>query len=267
MLLLALLAQGLCLTGRSLPMRTAAAHARLRRSGAPALSDDGLMEAGLEVLDVAGGGETPDGFAALGVSLTRIADNLAAANITTPNSLQSAAFQPLARGRDAIVQAHTGSGKTLAFLLPLLEHLDARSNEPQALIVCPSRELAFQTARVADLLLEGTGATRGSSHAPRPRPVPYWRHWYPASERCRLPIGSPPRPGAVPASAADTCRRQPMPTCPVLFLAARAQACRAWRCRAAPTRTGRWSACARRGRSCWWGRRAACASWRSSGRS
>ena len=40
---------------------------------------------------------------------------------------------------------------SLQSLLPLLEHLDARSNEPQALIVCPSRELAFQTARVADL--------------------------------------------------------------------------------------------------------------------
>ena len=112
---------------------------------------------GLEVLDVEIGGETPADFAALGMLRARVAANLAAANISAPNALQSACFGSLATGRDAIVQAHTGSGKTIAFLLPIIEQLNPASKEPQALVISPSRELAFQTARVADLLLEGTG--------------------------------------------------------------------------------------------------------------
>jgi ATP-dependent RNA helicase DeaD len=46
--------------------------------------------------------------------------------------------------RDLIVQSRTGSGKTGAFLLPLFEVLDAQRNEPQALILTPTRELAKQ---------------------------------------------------------------------------------------------------------------------------
>ena len=103
----------------------------------------------LEVLDVGIGGETPSDFAALGVLRMRVAANLAAMNISAPNALQSACFGPLLGGRDAIVQAHTGSGKTIAFLLPLIEQLDPSSSEPQALVISPSRELAFQTAPAA----------------------------------------------------------------------------------------------------------------------
>ena len=72
--------------------------------------------------------------------------------ICAVSALQSACFGSLATGRDAIVQAHTGSGKTIAFLLPIIEQLNPASKEPQALVISPSRELAFQTARVADLV-------------------------------------------------------------------------------------------------------------------
>ena len=112
----------------------------------------GTMIDGLEVLDVEIGGETPADFAALGMLRARVAANLAAANISAPNALQSACYGSLATGRDAIVQAHTGSGKTIAFLLPIIEQLNPTSKEPQALVISPSRELAFQTARVADLV-------------------------------------------------------------------------------------------------------------------
>ena len=94
------------------------------------------------------------GFASLGLSAPGVVENLAAANITEANALQRGAFGPLAAGRDAIIHAWTGSGKTLAFLLPLIEQLDPASKEPQALVLCPSRELAFQTLRVAEALLE-----------------------------------------------------------------------------------------------------------------
>jgi superfamily II DNA/RNA helicase len=78
-------------------------------------------------------------------------------NGSVPNALQAAAHAPLSSGRDAIVHAHTGSGKTLTTLLPLISQLDPSLREPQLLVLCPSRELAHQTARVASALLEGTG--------------------------------------------------------------------------------------------------------------
>merc|ERR1740139_2058005 len=167
-MLLALLSHSLCLNVRPHPsVRAAAARTGgLRRGGGAALSAqpprprqaaEGTMTDDLEVLDVGIGGETPSDFAALGVLRMRVAANLAAMNISAPNALQSACFGPLLGGRDAIVQAHTGSGKTIAFLLPLIEQLDPSSSEPQAPVISPSRELAFQTARVAEALLAGTG--------------------------------------------------------------------------------------------------------------
>lgn len=47
-------------------------------------------------------------------------------------------------GRDLIVQSRTGSGKTGAFLLPLFEMLDPSKAYTQALVLCPTRELARQ---------------------------------------------------------------------------------------------------------------------------
>ena len=56
-----------------------------------------------------------------------------------------AASLPLAlAGRDVIAQAKTGSGKTAAFALALLARLDARRFDVQALVLCPTRELADQ---------------------------------------------------------------------------------------------------------------------------
>jgi ATP-dependent RNA helicase DeaD len=49
------------------------------------------------------------------------------------------------KGDDVIGQAQTGTGKTAAFGLPILEHVDAKLNQVQALIVSPTRELAIQT--------------------------------------------------------------------------------------------------------------------------
>ena len=58
-----------------------------------------------------------------------------------------AASLPLAlQGRDLIAQAKTGSGKTAAFALTLLARLDARRFAVQALVLCPTRELADQVA-------------------------------------------------------------------------------------------------------------------------
>jgi ATP-independent RNA helicase DbpA len=59
-----------------------------------------------------------------------------------------AASLPLAlAGHDLIAQARTGSGKTAAFALALLSRLDPRRNAVQALVLCPTRELAEQVTQ------------------------------------------------------------------------------------------------------------------------
>ena len=59
-----------------------------------------------------------------------------------------AASLPLAlAGHDLTVQAKTGSGKTAAFALALLHKLDVRSFDVQALVLCPTRELADQVTQ------------------------------------------------------------------------------------------------------------------------
>lgn len=53
----------------------------------------------------------------------------------------------LLEGRDLIGQSATGSGKTVAFCLPILERLSLSDQRPQALVLCPTRELCAQVAR------------------------------------------------------------------------------------------------------------------------
>ncbi len=47
---------------------------------------------------------------------------------------------------DVIALAQTGTGKTAAFGLPLLQKINVKENVPQALILCPTRELCLQIA-------------------------------------------------------------------------------------------------------------------------
>jgi len=60
--------------------------------------------------------------------------------------IQAAAIPALLTGRDVIGQAQTGTGKTAAFGLPLLQMVDPYNKNLQALILCPTRELAMQVA-------------------------------------------------------------------------------------------------------------------------
>ncbi len=58
--------------------------------------------------------------------------------------VQQQAIPYILDARDLIVQSRTGSGKTGAFLLPMLERLDPDLPACQALVLCPTRELALQ---------------------------------------------------------------------------------------------------------------------------
>lgn len=60
--------------------------------------------------------------------------------------IQAKAIPLMKEGYDVIGQAQTGTGKTAAFGIPLLEKIDPRNKKLQAVILCPTRELAIQVA-------------------------------------------------------------------------------------------------------------------------
>ena len=63
-----------------------------------------------------------------------------------PTPIQALAIPAIRQGLDVIGQAHTGTGKTAAYGLPLLEKIDPGNRAIQALVICPTRELAIQVA-------------------------------------------------------------------------------------------------------------------------
>ena len=66
---------------------------------------------------------------------------------TTLTPIQAQSIPLLLEGRDLVGQSKTGSGKTAAFALPILQKINLQVKEPQALILCPTRELCTQVAR------------------------------------------------------------------------------------------------------------------------
>lgn len=60
--------------------------------------------------------------------------------------IQSLAIPQILANKDVTGQAQTGTGKTAAFGIPLLENLDSNNKHLQAIILCPTRELAIQVA-------------------------------------------------------------------------------------------------------------------------
>ena len=73
-------------------------------------------------------------------------DNLQQLGYLQMTPIQAASLPLTLQGRDLIAQASTGSGKTAAFGLPLLDRLNPRWFAIQALVLCPTRELADQVA-------------------------------------------------------------------------------------------------------------------------
>jgi ATP-independent RNA helicase DbpA len=64
-----------------------------------------------------------------------------------PTPIQAKGIPLLLAGKDLIGQSKTGSGKTATFSLPILQSLAVERRELQALIICPTRELAAQVGR------------------------------------------------------------------------------------------------------------------------
>ena len=76
-----------------------------------------------------------------------ILDNLDTLGYKTMTPVQSESLPAILDGNDVIAEAKTGSGKTAAFGIGLLHNLDVKKFRVQALVLCPTRELADQVAK------------------------------------------------------------------------------------------------------------------------
>ena len=91
-------------------------------------------------------------FESLGVSAPLL-QALSKAGLVEPTPIQAQAIPPALEGRDVLGCAQTGTGKTAAFVIPMIERLMAGpKGHPRALILAPTRELAFQIQETIEKL-------------------------------------------------------------------------------------------------------------------
>ena len=95
-------------------------------------------------------------FASLSLAASAL-DNLTQLGYTQMTPIQAASLPLTLAGRDLIAQASTGSGKTAAFGIPLVEKLDPVQFDAQAMILCPTRELADQVTQEIRRLARAVG--------------------------------------------------------------------------------------------------------------
>lgn len=86
-----------------------------------------------------------------------LSDTLKSMSIKEPSEIQRACIPPILAGRDVIGGAKTGSGKTAAFALPIIQKLSEDPYGVFALVLTPTRELAFQIAEQFRVLGKGMG--------------------------------------------------------------------------------------------------------------
>ena len=63
-----------------------------------------------------------------------------------PSPIQAQSIPVILTGKDVIGQAQTGTGKTAAFSIPVLDMVDPNKKSVQAVVLCPTRELAIQVS-------------------------------------------------------------------------------------------------------------------------
>ena len=95
-------------------------------------------------------------FSSLRLAANSLA-NLTQLGYTQMTPIQAASLPLTLAGRDLIAQASTGSGKTAAFGIPLVEKLDPALFDAQALVLCPTRELADQVTQELRRLARAVG--------------------------------------------------------------------------------------------------------------
>jgi ATP-independent RNA helicase DbpA len=96
-----------------------------------------------------------EGFSSLPISKSQVA-NLDSLGYTKMTAIQAQALPHVLKGADIIARAKTGSGKTAAFGIGLLDKINPRFFGVQALILCPTRELADQVGKELRRLARST---------------------------------------------------------------------------------------------------------------
>ena len=92
--------------------------------------------------------------------------NLHSLGYAQMTAIQAQSLPLILKGQDLIAQAKTGSGKTAAFGIGLLEALNPRFFGCQALVLCPTRELADQVAKeIRRLARSSLSARRDASRS------------------------------------------------------------------------------------------------------
>ncbi len=130
-----------------------------------------------------------DRFTALGLSESVI-KAITALGFEEPTPIQQQAVPAALAGRDVIGQAQTGTGKTAAFGMPLVEKVNPADRNVQAIILCPTRELAVQ---VAEELFKLARFRRGITVVPIYGGQPIERQMTVLRKGAQLVIGTPGR--------------------------------------------------------------------------
>lgn len=82
--------------------------------------------------------------------------NLEANNYINPTPIQEKVIPLALKDKSLVVKSETGSGKTLAFLIPILNNIDQKNHNLQAIIIAPTKELAEQIYSEITKLINGS---------------------------------------------------------------------------------------------------------------
>lgn len=107
-----------------------------------------------------------------------------------PSPIQEQAIPVALEGRDVVGQSQTGSGKTMAFGIPVVQRVAAADRSTQALILCPTRELAMQVCSEIHKL---TGFTEGVRATPIYGGASYDRQIRALHQGSQIVVGTPGR--------------------------------------------------------------------------
>lgn len=83
---------------------------------------------------------------------TRIMRAIAEMGFEQPSPIQAQSIPIAVEGKDMIGQARTGTGKTASFGIPMLQRINPKDKNLQAIVLCPTRELAIQSANEIRIL-------------------------------------------------------------------------------------------------------------------
>jgi ATP-dependent RNA helicase DeaD len=151
-----------------------------------AVASDDIEPTGEAVVDA----QTPPAvtFADLGLH-GELLESIKAVGYEVPSPIQERVIPALLNGVDVIAQAQTGSGKTAAFGLPIIESIDPRVRGVQALILCPTRELAIQVSEA----LHKYGRHKRIETLPIYGGQPYERQFRGLQRGVHIVVGTPGR--------------------------------------------------------------------------